>query len=44
MELIHGCGLEDEIGIVTKAFNQMLVSIRQYMESLRAEHGDPAVH
>ena len=26
---------EDEIGIVTKAFNQMVVSIRQYIERLR---------
>ena len=26
---------EDEIGVVTKAFNQMLVSIRQYIERLR---------
>ena len=26
---------EDEIGVVTGAFNQMLISIRQYLESLR---------
>ena len=26
---------EDEIGIVTKAFNQMVISIRQYIERLR---------
>ena len=34
MELIP-VAAEDEIGIVTKAFNQMVVSIRQYIERLR---------
>ncbi|MFR8123068.1 MAG: hypothetical protein ACLU77_15495 [Waltera sp.] len=28
--------------MVTGAFNQMVISIRQYLERLRAEYGNPA--
>ena len=28
-------GAEDEIGVVTRAFNQMVISIREYIERIR---------
>ncbi len=35
---------EDEIGVVTGAFNQMVISIRQYLERLRQSMEIRRVH